>query len=243
MRRVQFALAVICLVACGLAADDVVTTARVFNLRYHPVAEAATVIQPLLSEQGSLTLQPYHSRLTVQDRPEIVAQVAAVLKALDRPPERYRILVELFEASDRSDAGTHVQLDERLRQIFHHSWFRRIGATTLEGEVGGQAGAHLGSGYRIRFTTRAGDIRHLPPSAQPPAVVMASPGYGTFRVHLDQLTLIRTTLGYGGLENQLQLLRANVALAPSQRAVFRVGASENSERPLVLILKAKPVGE
>ncbi len=238
-RKAQFALAVICLVAFASGADEV-TTARVFNLRYHPVAEAATVIQPLLSEQGSLTLQPYHSRLTVQDRPEIVEQVAKVLAALDQPPELYRILVELFEASDPSAAGV-VQLDDELRQLFHHSWFRRIGATTLEGEVGGRAGAHLGSGYRIRFTTRAGDIRHLPPSAQPPAVVMASPGFGIFRVHLDQLTLIRTTLGYGGLEHQLELLRANVALAPSQRAVFRVGASESSKRPLVLILKAKPV--
>jgi len=103
MRRRLTALALAVVLTAGAAtaaASAAVMTAQVFQLRHISVADAVRVIQPLLSEEGSFMVQPAVSRLTVQDRPEIVARVAELIEVIDRAPNKFHIRVDLYLASN-----------------------------------------------------------------------------------------------------------------------------------------------
>ena len=82
------------------AADRSSTTVRVFNLKNASVIEAFTAIEPLLSNDGSVTVQPSRGRITIQDSPEVVGRIASMMAELDRIPGEYRIEVELLEGLD-----------------------------------------------------------------------------------------------------------------------------------------------
>lgn len=232
------ALAVAILTAAGSTlASEVVTTVRVFRLADTPVSirVAAAAVQPLLSEHGTLTVQPHQSQLIVQDRPEIVDRVAALLDSLNRSHERYRIRAELLEASNAPlAAGEQAPIDARVQRMFHFSSFRRIGVTLFEGEVGQSAVAHLGSGYQVGFVTAS-----LPtPETSPWS--FANPGN---RIHLDRVTLVHSRVDARGVHRQTEVLRTSLVLGPGQRTIFGASAAEGSDRALVLILEAQPAGE
>ena len=75
--------ALVFMIAALVWADESATTTRVFQIQHTSVAEASSAVQPLLSENGTLTVQPQKNRITVQDTAEIVQRVADVLAELD----------------------------------------------------------------------------------------------------------------------------------------------------------------
>ncbi len=237
------------------AAADALTVARVFEIRYRLLAEAALVVQPLLSEDGSLTLEPRHARLTVQDRPEVVDRIARTLEAFDRPPERFRIRAELYEASSEPGVGNDAAVaDLKLSEVFRYTSFRRIGQAILEGDVGATARADLGDGYLVRFNVLPGESPEgfvapeaSSPLIRPPAAGRWAAGHASDpggepasrQVRLDKLVLARIG-SPGGLRPQ-EVLGSSALLATGQRVVFVASASESARKALVLVLRAEPV--
>jgi hypothetical protein len=231
---VAVVLTAACLVAATVHSAEVMTTVRVFHLRDNrfSMKEATAAVQPLLSENGTLTVQPYQRQLIVQDRPEVVAKVAALLDKMARSPDRYRIRVELLEATNVPvPAAERAAVDARVSRMFRFGFFRRLGATLFEGEVGQSAVAQLSDSYRVGFVTN-----NLPSTEDQPFGI-ADPGS---RIHLDRLTLVRTRVDADGVQRQAEVLRTSIALSPRQRAIFGASASEGSDRALVLILEAQP---
>ena len=97
MRRALIFATVGMLLLSGVAVgEEGQTTVRVFQLRHTSVREASLALQPLLSPHGSLTVQPRAARITVQDRPEIIARIVEAVASLDRPRRGYRIRVDLL---------------------------------------------------------------------------------------------------------------------------------------------------
>ncbi len=225
-------------VSPGLAlASEVVTTVRVFRLNTTRVSirDATAAVQPLLSEHGTLTVQPHQAQLIVQDRPEVVARVSSLLDSLARDREHYRIRAELLEASNTPLAKEEqAPVDARIQRMFHFTSFRRIGVTLFEGEVGQSAVAHLGSGYQIGFVTNT-----LPTNETSPWS-FADPGK---RIHLDRVTLVRSRVDDHGVHRQTEVLRTSLVLGPGQRTIFGASAAEGSDRALVLILESQSAGE
>jgi hypothetical protein len=237
------------------AAATAVTVARVFEIHHRSVAEAALVVQPLLSDEGALTLEPRHARLTVQDRPEVVDRIARTLEAFDRPPARFRIRAELYEASSEPGAGNDTAVaDLKLSQVFRYTSFRRLGQAILEGDVGATARAELGEGYLVRFTVSPADgwegfvvPEGSSPLVRPPAAGRwpaeqtgeTSTDAADGRVRLERLVLARVGAP-GGLRAQ-EVLRSSALLAAGQRVVLGASASESARKALVLVLQAEPV--
>jgi hypothetical protein len=118
--------------------------------------------------------------------------------------------------------------------MFQFKSFRRIGVTEFEGEVGQSAVGHLGSGYQIGFVTDA-----LPTTETVPWS-FANPGN---RIHLDRVTLVHSPIDERGSHGQTEVLRTSLVLGPGQRTIIGASAAEGSDRALVLILEAQPVGE
>jgi hypothetical protein len=218
-----------------LASEQVGTVVRVFNLQHISVMEASNAVDPILSVHGSLTLQPRRSRLTVQDRPEIVEKVAHALAKIDRSPGQFWIQVELLEGRDASlPKGQRADVDVRLQRMFPFDAYQRIGSTRFEGIIGETLEADLGSGYQLSFVVELFDaaeesMYHIPDTDS--------------RLVLQSLVLERVISNSKGAPAMLELVRTRVVLSESQEAFIGAAGSEESESGVVLILKSLPKEE
>jgi hypothetical protein len=224
------AIVVFCL-EFAVAAADPPTSVRVFNLHYTSVAEASSAVQPLLSENGSLTVQPHKGTLTVQDSPEVVARVADVIARLESPPMRYRVAVELLEGSNEElSEELRVEVDRRVTRMFPFAGYRSIGSAVFEGDVGSTASADIGEGHRLSFVVTP--VRVSEKSA------FGIPDVGT-RIQLGEFTLRRLSASPSGVGSAVEIVRTDVYLSPKQEVIIGAGASEESTSGLVLILKGE----
>jgi hypothetical protein len=235
--RYRTLLVVILTVGVALVgwADDVTTTSRVFHLRYATVDDASRAVQPLLSDHGSLTVQPSKARITVQDTQEVVERVAEVLADLDRSPQNYRIEVALLLGTNESlEAGVRTPVNRRVEKMFPFAAYRTIGSTVFVGEMGSLASADLGEGYQLSFL---------------PTIFKAADDFafgmkgGNTRFQLQTLHLVRITENEDGSRDPVDVLRTTVLISPRQEAYIGAGASEESSTGLVLILRAGSLGE
>lgn len=219
-----------------LIAADIETVSRVFRLQHVSVSEVSTAVQPLLSEVGSLTLQPRQSTIVVQDQPEIIERVTALINELDHVPDLYRIEIELLEGTEPKPYGTRDEIaaEARLREMFNVAAFRRLGRSVIESQVGNQAQAGLGEEFRVSFTAQ------LPPeSSKNSPWGVPDPGH---RISLRPLILERLEATSDGKLTPHQLLRTNVLLSHNQTVYIGAGKSENSANVLVLIVRAMEAG-
>ncbi len=236
------------------AAEEPLSVSRVFQLKHADVSQAIAAIHPLLSDDGSFTVQMAASRLTVQDRPDVVALIAQVLARLDRPPTQYRVRVDLLEASvGKAQDGGDLFVDPRVRRMFQFDTYRRLGGMVLVGEVGSTARADLGEGYQVTFLGRsvssAEQVQASAWSMATPAEAMSVPGPGEAdveqsspRMALRHLTLSRSSIDSTGVEKRVEVVRSNVLLAPGQQTVIGAGASEDSNRAVILIVRLEQMG-
>jgi len=227
-RILPIGLLILTVVAVPLRADDPATAVRVFNLKNATVIEAFTAVEPMLSEIGSVTVQPRRGRVTVQDSPDVVRKIARLLDELDRVPGEFRIEVELLEGLDSGQQTDLLpELDQRLHRMFPFKTYRRAGRAVFQGELGQPMAASLGRNYRLSFLA---DSFHVPEST--PWGVAVSEN----RTQVKWLRLDRLVSGRGDTEDSVELLRTTVFLSPRQKMIIGAGSSEDSTSGLVLIL-------
>lgn len=233
-RRDFFAMLLVVLWAVTAAAAAE-TVSRVFTLKHLSVAEATDAVQPLLSEEGSLTLQPSRSRLTVQDFPDVIDRVALVIDDLDKLPSRFRVHVELLQGGDEQPFGAvnEIEANDRLRKMFKFPSYRILGSAVLVGNLGGDAQASLGHGYQVSF------LAQLP--LHSPDTPWGAPDPGD-RIQLRGLVLERLSLRVNGEQQSQQFLRTNVLLSPNQKVYIGAGNSEDPDTGLVLIIQVQEPG-
>ena len=234
LRKTLVFLAVIG-IAAAVTAASIETVSRVFRLQHASVSEASAAIQPMLSEAGSLTLQPKLSRIVVQDQPEIIDRVTELIEKLDHVPGAYRIQIDLLKGGKAIPYGTvdEVPVEERLRKMFKVEAFQRIGSSTIEGVLGSPTRAELGISFQVSFLAQIPEYRESSPWGAP------EPGN---RLQLRQLILERTAVAADGTLMTDELLRTNVLLSPKQTVYIGAGNSEDTEDVLVLIVHAQEFG-
>jgi hypothetical protein len=232
MLKRSVVFAIVMGVAVAITAANVETVSRVFRLEHVSMSEASAAVQPMLSEAGSLTLQPRHSRLTVQDVPEVIDRVAKLIEKLDHVPGVYSVRIDLLKAGESKPYGTvdEIEVEDRLRKMFKATAFHRLGTSTIEGMLGSPVQAELGTSFQVSF------IAEIPEYSQ--ASPWGTPDPGN-RIHLRQLVLDRKTVASDGTLMTQELLRTNVLLSPKQTVYIGAGNSEDSEDVLVLIVHAQ----
>ena len=235
MLRKTLLLVVLIGAAAVLAAANIETVSRVFRLEHASVSDASEAIQPMLSEAGSLTLQPRLSKIVVQDQPEIIDRVTELIRTIDRVPGIYRIRFDLLKGGKAAPYGTagEVIVEERLRKMFKVEAFHRIGSSTIEGVMGSPTRAELGSSFQVSLLAQRPEYSDSSPWGVP------DPGN---RLQLRQLVLERKAVATDGTLMTDELLRTNVLLSPEQTVYIGAGNSEESEEVLVLIVHAEEFG-
>jgi hypothetical protein len=134
-------------------ASGVPTQERLFRLQYKSIDEAVALIRPLLSEDGTLLLQPQRRAITVHDRPERLAQVQEFLSAWDVPPRNVRLTIQLIRA--RAVEGGAVRLSQELRgvgealkDVTRWTDYENVGSVSVTTSEGGSATLNVDE-YRI----------------------------------------------------------------------------------------------
>ncbi len=159
------------LAACGLFCGFVgaepelrdPVRARHFKVEFKPLADAAELISPLLTEQGSVILRPRLGSLIVEDRGSVLLKVSQVLETFDVPPRSVKITFILFLGRDiREDpsppaSSASVFSDEvnavisALGDVTKWHSYEPLGSRAVRGEEGSWTSADLSNDYRVSF--------------------------------------------------------------------------------------------
>ncbi|RLE26800.1 MAG: hypothetical protein DRJ65_04735 [Acidobacteria bacterium] len=229
-RAVVTALVLVCLASIVPAAhaDQKDVVVRVFRVEFAKVAEISAAIQPMLSDEGSVMVQPAKGRLTVRDRAGVMAAITEVVERLDQKPSPFRLHVELLGGSTVpiSVAGGQ-EVGKRLKQMFPFKYYRELGSADLGGVTGDEISVELNDGFRISVTV-------LDHRLEPTAF-----GIPNQSLRLDLHPLVLEKVGTKGTQ---EVLRTRVVLSRNQEVVIGAGENEDSKEGLVLIVKALPVG-
>jgi hypothetical protein len=235
MFRKSLVLVAIIGIATVLAAASTNTVSRVFKLEHVSVLEVSAAVQPLLSDVGSMTLQPKLSKIVVQDQPEVIDRVTKLIKTLDHLPGLYSVEIELLEGTEPKPFGTRdeIKAEDRLRKMFNVAAFHRLGSSMVEGQLGDRAQADLGTDFRVSF---------LPQLPEPPeSTPWGAPTPGN-RIYLRPLVLERMVTSSDGELTTHELLRTNAVLSQKQTVYIGAGNSEDSGHVLVLVVHVTETG-
>jgi hypothetical protein len=207
--------------------------ARAFTIQFRSLSDASELVSPLLSADGSVTLQPRLGILTVQDRRSVLERIASVLREFDAAPRNVEVTVGLFLGTDRreDEAGRGLAepvpsrevrgVSETLGDFTKWNAYRPLGSRSVTGAEGSHVEVPVGDEYRVSYGIEA---------------VQARPGITN--TMLRGFTLERRAAP-GETEPWRLVYRADILL-PSGRMLV-VGAAQNPEstKALFVTLQAK----
>lgn len=149
------------LFACGMALADTADSARAlsvrtFQFKYKDADKAAAIIKPLLSAEGSMSIQPSSNSLVVTDHAENLKAITAALTEFDAPARAVKLMLRLVAAS-RVDPAAAPRVTDDLRDVasklsmLRFNAFEALGDTEIEGKEGEPELIDLSTGYRAEF--------------------------------------------------------------------------------------------
>lgn len=192
---------------------------KVFVLRYKRVEEATLLVRPLLSDSGSILLQPKINAMTITDRPAALNTIGQALAQFDVPPRGFSIAVKMVRARADASAGDLSKeiggIGNKLREVFRFNDYALIDSAVLGGAEGESVTYLLGGEYRLSF--------RIEPAGQG----------STLRLSSFALARERTV---GGRRVDAPLFRTTLNVGLNQTLVLGASKEEASKKALLLIL-------
>ncbi|HYO77512.1 MAG TPA: secretin N-terminal domain-containing protein [Thermoanaerobaculia bacterium] len=159
-RNVMILMAMLFVTATAFAEADAAggvgksLTVRTFQFKHKQADKAAAVIKPLMSAEGSMSIQPAANSLVVTELPENLKKIAAALAQFDAPAQALNLSIRLVSAGRGRAEQAHV--DPALRDVesklalLRYNVLESIGAATASGSEGEPGLVEL-NGYRADF--------------------------------------------------------------------------------------------
>jgi hypothetical protein len=130
---------------------------RIFSLHYKPIDEVYMLISPSLGPRGSVKMQPAQRLLTVQDAPENLQRIAALVASYDVPPKTVEVSVQLILAS--AGAAQQEPAPPPIRGVIDKlnalstRWtdYKMVGNARVLGTEGERSSLRVGDDYRVDF--------------------------------------------------------------------------------------------
>jgi len=224
MKHALTLFAALLMVTSVAFADDVAAAAkslsvRAFTFKYKDADKAAAMIKPLMSSEGTISIQPSTNALVVTDRAENLKAITKTLTEFDAPPQAFRLIVRLIGAS-RTEGGAPRVAGE-LRDIapklamLRFNALEDLGSADVAGREGDPGIVTLPSGYRAEF--KFGDY-------DPASDSLKISDFHLSKLQSDQLTsLLKTTLN----------------LRIGQTYIVGATKAPQSQRALMIVLVAR----
>lgn len=220
MKRLLMNLMAILLVSAAALAEtaDVGKTLSVqtFQFRNKQADKAAGVIKPLMSADGSMSIQPAANSLIVTDHPENMKRIAQALVQFDRPATSLLLSVRLVGASRGAQAKVDPVLNDIASKLalLRFNVLENLGAADAGGKEGEPGQIEL-EGYRAEFKFGEYD---------PATDTVKVSDFKLSRLEDDQLTTImKTTLN----------------LKIGQTVIIGATKQPQSQKALMLVVTAK----
>jgi hypothetical protein len=129
---------------------------RSFQFKYKEADKAAAMIKPLVSADGSISIQPSTNSLVVTDRAENLKSIAAALTKFDEPARALKLMVRLVGAA-RVEAQKATPVSDDLKDVaaklsmLRFNAFEDLGSAAVDGKEGDPGIVEMASGYRADF--------------------------------------------------------------------------------------------
>jgi hypothetical protein len=189
-------------------------TIRTFSFKQKAAEKAAAAIKPLMSSEGTISIQPASNSITVTDKPANLKAIAAAIAQFDVAPQSFRLDVKVVSAG-RVDGNPAVPAELKdvaaKLAILKFNVFENLGVAAFDGREGENGSFDLASGYRTDF--KFGDYDAASDS-------LRVTDFRLLRVVKDQATpVLKTTLN---LRLGQTVILTATRLPQSQRAVMLV---------------------
>ncbi len=238
MRRslltLALALSIVTLLPVVPAQEQEPVLARVFQVHYRSLTDAADLVGTLLSEDGSITMKPAQRTLVVQDRASVLRRVKTLLEGFDLPPRTVDVTMSLFlgqrDEDEKSGAASPGSLSTEVRGMVETlgdftKWtsYELLGSRSISGTEGDPVAAEVAGDYHVGFTVGSVHERQ-----------------GVVRVKFDRFTLEREVLlGDGGKDIE-ELYTAGMVVEANKLTLVIAASAPDSKRALFLALQANP---
>ena len=229
---IAIALAAVLAVPAQEGAERV--AARSFEVRYRPIADAVDLVSTVLSEAGSVSVQPRLKRIVVQDHPAVLLHVAELLVEFDVPPRAVEVTVGLFLGTDRrsEEAGRHALppdvarelrgVRETLADFTRWTAYDALGSRAVACVEGAEVTADISPEYRVWFVIDG-----------------VTSAKGDERVSFKRFRLMRVIRTADGGERTENLYDTGIVLPAGRDLLLGAAQSPDSDRALFVKLLAK----
>jgi hypothetical protein len=198
-----------------------------YTFRHKDAAEALPLIRPLLTQRGTVELQPGGNTLVVRDTLAALGRIQPALRAFDRPPRELRVEIMIVRAATEPQPTVGTEqlpewLEDKLRGLLrwdHYTLLARSGLDTRED----QAVTHeVGRLYGLSFR---------------PGTVMSGE-----RLKLHDFRIWRVP-SLSDSSEEKPLLQATLNLWLGKPKVLGLANSESSDRALMVVLTCEEMDE
>lgn len=220
-------------VSPAIAAQDRVETLLLesFRFEHQPASEALSLIEPLLSSRGTVSVDREKNTVLVRDHPSVVGQMRPLLEEFDHPRRLFRLEVYLLEARRGGSQPQEIEKSRRARSelpadiadslgdllAFRH--YESLGSASVVVREGQTVVRDVGALHQLSF--RAGTIllgQRLP-------------------LHSFELR------GERSPGKQRRLFHADLNLKSDKALLLTVSADRQSQSGVVLALQWRPIGQ
>lgn len=159
MKRLLTIALTLLLVAGSAFADDAADagkslTVRTFQFKFKKAENAASVIKPLMSAEGAISIRSSGNSLVVTDQPENLKKIAAALADFDVEAQAFRLSVRLVAAtrSGANEGRVPAELKDVASKLalLRYNALDNIGSAEVLGKEGEPGEIDL-TGYRADF--------------------------------------------------------------------------------------------
>jgi hypothetical protein len=130
---------------------------QLFTVRFKDVNDVYLLIEPLLSDKGSVQMQPRLRTLAVTDDEETLKKIEAMIQSYDLPPKNVEVALQLILATTAVKSTESISprirgVIQKLNEISTRwSDYRLLGTATLTSMEGDRASVEMGEDYRVSF--------------------------------------------------------------------------------------------
>ena len=140
--------------AAGLWAQSSSAEARevhAFTLEHQPASEAMTLVRRLLSEDGTVELQPRENTVVVRDRRAVLDRLIPLIEGFDHPKIDLRFEIHLLRAGSDEGSAPPPAVVEKLERYLRYDAYRVVGSAGVTSTEGGRVTYDLGDDYQVSF--------------------------------------------------------------------------------------------
>ncbi|MDQ3284065.1 MAG: hypothetical protein M3Q69_21910 [Acidobacteriota bacterium] len=193
-------------------------TVRTFQFKHKQADKAAVVIKPLMSAEGSMSIQPAANSLVVTDQAENLKKIAAALAQFDAPPQPLQLSIRLVSAARGTASDAHVDpvLSDVASKLalLRYNVLESVGSAQVTGREGAPGLVEL-NGYRADFN------------------------FGEYDPASDSVKLSEFRLAKLDGDQLAPMLRTTLNLKIGQTVIIGATKQPNSQRALMIVISAQ----